>query len=133
IFAFDLDGNDEPGHDSKTAFVFSDTFIGEVYPHNYLRKSSTMINNSIGYYDPTKPMSEAFSFDWNEENSVPKSVFIPDQYIGKRLSNLLDSDGLSISTDPNGLLTQSADGIQYLTSGNQADIIIDFKNVHQIK
>ncbi len=133
IFAFDLDGNDEPGHDSKTAFVFSDTFIGEVYPHNYLRKSSTMINNSIGYYDPTKPMNEAFSFDWNEEGLVPKSIFKPDDYIGKRLSNLLDSDGLSISMDPNGKLTQSADGIQYLKSGNQADIIVDFKNTHEVK
>lgn len=133
IYAFDLNGNDKPGFDYKTAFVFSDTFIGQVNPNNMVRRNSTMINNSIGYYDPEKPFEEAFSFDWNLEGITPRSIFNPNSYMGKRLSNLLDSNGVEPSYSPSGKLTNVADGTQFLKTGNQAEIVIDLKDEYQVK
>ncbi len=127
IFTFNLtDGNETIGAaKNTTGFIFSDTFVGEVYENNKLRKSSTMINNSLGYYDWTKPFDEAFSFDYKEVDNKAESVFIPDSYIGQKSRNLMDGDGLSISQSKDALLNNSNEGISWLSDQIEGEVVID--------
>jgi hypothetical protein len=130
IFSFNLTNGDETiGADkSNIGFVFSDTFVGEVYTNNNLRKSSVMINNSLGYMNPNLPIDEAFSFDYRMIDGLPSSPFIPDAYIGLVPRNLLDGDGLSISQSKDSTLTNSSEGLSYRANQPQAELIIDLKD-----
>ena len=135
IFSFNLtDGNETIGANKNTVgFVFSDTFVGEVYPNNYLRKTSVMINNSLAYMNTALPLDQAFTFDYiMSQAGTPKSVFSPEHYIGKQARNLLDGDGLSITQHPSALLTNSAEGIGYRTSTIPAELIIDLHETHAL-
>lgn len=134
IFTFNLtNGNQAIGADKNTVgFIFSDTFVGEVYTHNNLRKSSVMINNSLGYMDTSKPLDEAFHFDYKMIDNKPSSPFIPNAYIGLVGRNLLDGDGLSISQQKNATLSNSSEGLGYRSQTNQAVIEIDVKDLHEI-
>ena len=135
IFTFNLtDGNESIGASKNTVgFIFSDTFIGEVYENNKLRKSSVMINNSLGYMNTKAPFDEAFTFDWRTTNDKPDSPFKPDIYIGQKARNLLDGDGLSISQSISATLSNSDEGISFLSDQTPASIVIDFKDVQTIK
>lgn len=129
IFTFDMNhGGDRIGVDhDTTGFIFSDTFVGEVYEHNKLRKSSVIINNSFGYLDHTHPFDrDQFSFDYDMVNDQPDAVIKPNQMIGPRAGNLLDSDGINPSYDKNGLLTNINEGTMWLSDDLDNHLIIDF-------
>lgn len=136
IFSFDLDhGGDEIGkaHD-VTGFVFSDTFVGEVYENNKLRKSSAMINNSFGYLSHKLSFDRnQFTFDYKMVDNKPKSVIIPDELIGSRARNLLDSDGLTASYHKSGLLTNLNEGTMWLSDQVDNELIIDLKSVTNLE
>ncbi|MDO9629859.1 MAG: DUF4185 domain-containing protein [Acholeplasmataceae bacterium] len=134
IFTFNLTDGDESIGASKntTGFIFSDTFVGEVYQNNKLRKSFTMINNSLGYYDWNKPFDEAFTFDYKISDNKAKSVFTPDHYIGKQARNLLDGDGLSITQSSEATLTNSTEGISWLTNQVPSEVVIDLKDFYNV-
>ena len=134
VFSFNLTSGDETiGADkSNIGFIFSDTFVGEVYTNNNLRKSSVMINNSLGYMNPDLPIDEAFTFDYRITDGLPSSPFIPDAYIGLTPRNLLDGDGLSISQSKDATLSNSSEGISYRASQAQAELIIDLKDLYNL-
>lgn len=135
IFTFNLtDGNEAIGASKDTVgFIFSDTFIGEVYENNKLRKSSVMINNSLGYMNVNAPFDEAFTFDWRVTDDKPDTPFKPDIYIGQKARNLLDGDGLTISQSKDATLSNSSEGLSYLTNQIPESIIIDLKDIQTIK
>ncbi len=135
IFSFNLtDGNDTIGAEKHTTgFVFSDTFVGEVYENNHLRKSSVMINNSLGYFSHDLPFEQAFSFDYPVVDGVAQSAFLPNAYIGSKGRNLLDGDGLSITHHFDGLLTNNNEGTMWLTDESQPDVLIDLGQSENIK
>ena len=100
IFSFNLTGEDVIGSSSmRTAFVFSDTFIGNVAPETFIRSSFTLINNTIGYYDPNKVFEEAFSFEVSEG---PISTFLPDTYLYQRPEQLFSNEGMNPSLSIEG-------------------------------
>ena len=126
IFAYNLESGDRSvGAGGPTAFVFSDTLIGEVFPHNKVRADFTMVNNTLGYFDPALPFDKAFSFAYPESDGQPASVFTPDAYTGKRARHLLDGDGLSIARSPQALLTNSDDGTMWRSDRTDAEITVD--------
>lgn len=126
IFSYNLSSDRRIiGSAGKTAFVFSDTIIGEVSPETHRRSSWSIINNSLGYYDPDLHFENAFDFDYALESGRPKSLFSPDAYLGKRARHLLDGDGLSASHDPQGLLTNNGDGTMWRSDQLQNELVID--------
>ncbi len=134
IFTFNLtDGNETIGAQKSTiGFIFSDTFVGEVYTHNNLRKTSIMINNSIGYMDTSLPLDEAFTFDYPVLGITPKSPFTPEHYIGLQARNLLDGDGLSISQSKDATLSHSSEGLGYRANASTAEITIDLHDSFEL-
>ena len=130
IFTFDLDnGGDEIGLQHRhTGYIFSDTFIGGVN-ENGLRVNFEMINNSFGYYDHEL---ERYTFDWDHTNDEPKSVLLPDSYIGSRAANLLDGDGLSLTHQPQGLLTNVNEGTMWLTDESKPELVIDLHQSYDV-
>lgn len=134
IFTFNLtDGNEQIGAlKSTVGFIFSDTFVGEVYTNNNLRKTAIMINNSIGYMDTSLPLDQAFTFEYPLAGITPKSPFVPDHYIGLVGRNLLDGDGLSISKSKSAYLSNSSEGLGYRANAPQAEVIIDLKDTFSL-
>lgn len=134
IFTYNLtDGNPMIGAPKEdVGFIFSDTFIGEVYPHNKLRKSSVMINNSLGYMSTSLPFNEAFQFEWGIKDDKPDSIYHPDHYIGNRARNLTDGDGLSITQSKDATLNTSSEGISYLSQEIPSEIDIDLRTTHHL-
>lgn len=131
IFSFNLNGDDSIGAlNPKTAFVFSDTFIGKVNTFNHIRLGNTMINNTLGYYGGTKPITDGLNFDWRMTDSAPDSIFIPNAYIGYLPNNLLDSDGLSSYFNESATLTNQANGIMWKSPKLSENYLqIDFHQV----
>ncbi|AUD64617.1 hypothetical protein BK011_02575 [Tenericutes bacterium MZ-XQ] len=130
IFTFDMNnGGDRIGVDHETTgFIFSDTFVGEVYENNKLRKSSLIINNSFGYLSHNDPFDrDQLSFDYDIKDGVAKSVIEPNEMIGSRARNLLDNDGIMPSYDQNGLLTNVNEGTMWLSDQIDNELIIDLK------
>jgi hypothetical protein len=130
IFTFDLNhGGDQIGIDhDTTGFIFSDTFVGEVYENNKLRKSSVMINNSFGYLSHDGSFNRnQLSFDYDLNNGVATSVIEPDQLLGSRARNLLDNDGIMPSYDRHGLLTNINEGTMWLSNQIDNELIVDLK------
>lgn len=135
IFTFDLDnGGDQINLEHHTTgFIFSDTFIGEVYENNKLRKSYSFINNSFGYLTNDGDFNrEQLSFDYDMSTGTPKSVLKPDSYIGSRARNLFDSDGLSISNNEEATLTNINEGTMWLSDTISSSLVMDFKNIREI-
>lgn len=133
IFSYNLEtGKRGIGDSGRTGFVFSDTFVGEVFTHNMLRATYTMIHNSMGYYDPHMPFEDAFSFDYKTIQQNAKSLFEADAYIGKRARHLLDADGLDVE-DPSGKLTHLADGTMWLSNQVPNHLTIDLKNSSEVE
>ncbi|TVP86301.1 MAG: DUF4185 domain-containing protein [Acholeplasmataceae bacterium] len=128
IFSYNLSsGSRTIGAIGKTGFVFSDTIIGQVNPETHQRSNWSIINNTVGYYDPALPFDDAFSFDYVIENNRAVSMFVPDAYTGKRARHLLDGDGLSISHAKEGLLTNSGDGTMWRSNVLPNALTIDLK------
>lgn len=73
IFSIPLNGaSDQPGSagsDTKTLFLFSDTYAGQVQPISRARESGAIVNNSVGLLSGARPDPAAIRFDW-----VPKSA-----------------------------------------------------------
>ncbi len=136
IFTFDLNnGGDRIGqyHDT-TGFIFSDTFVGEVYEHNKLRKSGRIINNSFGYLSHENPFDRhQLSFDYDMVDGVAESVVIPDELIGSRARNLLDNDGITPSYQKEGLLTNKNEGTMWLSNQIDNELVIDLKVLRQVE
>ncbi len=135
IFSFDLDnGGDKIGiNHNTTGFIFSDTFIGGVNPDTFLRINPEIINNSFGYLDNTVPFSaDAFTFIQGGNLENPKSVLLPDSYIGHVARNLLDSDGLTISNNPLAKLTNVDEGTMWLSSKMDNSLIIDLQANYEL-
>src|SRR5699024_5875945 len=85
--------------DTKTVFVFRDTFIGEVDEASNRRLESEMINNSLGILEGSEPNVEAIKFQWEKnKNDQPDSIFIPTTAKGKSIEDSYYwlQDGISI-------------------------------------
>lgn len=79
IFSIPLSGVDQPGSstdETKTVFLFSDTYSGKVEPVTRMRESEAIVNNSVALLDGAKPDPDQIRFEW-----VPKtadmSLFTP--------------------------------------------------------
>ncbi len=79
IYSIPLGGNDAIGTagQQQTAFVFSDTFIGEVLPDGSRAPGGRFVNNSLALLDGAEPDPDAISFYWRGSEVNPKSVFVP--------------------------------------------------------
>lgn len=63
---------------TKTLFVFSDTFIGDVNVPGRRLPGSTLVNNTLALMDGLEPIPEAIDFFWREgSDGSPKAVFVP--------------------------------------------------------
>jgi hypothetical protein len=126
IFSYNLASGDRSlGSSGFTGFVFSDTFVGDVFAHNKLRSHYTMVNNSLAYFDPEKPFDAAFEFVYRETEGKAASVFPAEAYTGLRARNLLDGDGLTKSRSASALLTNKADGTMWLSDQPKPVVTID--------
>lgn len=119
IFSFNL------GDPNELLFIFSDTFVGEVNENNKLRNKSTIVNNTIGYYDKS---TNEFDFVYETNEDVPVSMFLPNSYLSNRPRNLFDTDGLSISNNKEAILDNENTGTMWLTEEKEAELIIDLKS-----
>lgn len=78
IYSIPLDGNERPrgGRGTLTAWVFSDTFIGDVGPGGQRLAGTTMINNTMALQtelgDP-----RSLRFLWDRSGSQAASMFVP--------------------------------------------------------
>lgn len=80
IYAIPFNGCDKQGTaaETKTIFMFGDTFIGSVDEATDYRISTKMINNTLGILNGAEPKLEALDFRWNvDENNEPASIFVP--------------------------------------------------------
>ena len=124
IFSFNIRGEDMIGASSmRTAFVFSDTFIGEVAPETFIRSRFSLINNTIGYYDPDKVFEDAFTFDVNEG---PMSTYLPDAYLYQRPEQLFSNEGLNPSLSVNGKI-QLETTSYWVTDDYQVPLVMSFE------
>lgn len=120
IFSFNLTGPDAINHPNDlTALIFSDTFIGGVNPQTFSRIQPTIINNSVGYYDPSLPFSEAFTFDYD----LP-ALFLPDAFLYPKPSQLLTNEGL-VPTTPLGRVDETLTAY-WLSEDLQSELIFTF-------
>ncbi len=81
IYSIPLSGVDAPGMaaGTKTLFVFSDTFIGDVGLTGKRLSGTTMVNNTLALLDGSGPNPENIRFIWGEDGQGdPDSVFLPD-------------------------------------------------------
>lgn len=80
IYAIPLDGkrNQSAGSASETAWIFSDTLIGEI-SDGQLQPGLSMVNNTIAYLKGNKPDSESIRFEWaTNQEGQPISLFSPE-------------------------------------------------------
>ncbi len=78
IYSIPLDGKDAPDSQSRTFWVFSDTFIGDVDPGGSRLPGTTLVNNTIAYLPANAgPAAGLIRFDWGELNGNPAAMFVP--------------------------------------------------------
>ncbi len=80
IYSIPLSGCEIPGRTdgTKTLFVFSDTFVGDVDRETMARKDFTMVNNTLGLLEDGQPIAEKMKFIWGKNGDGSNSpVFIP--------------------------------------------------------
>lgn len=120
IFSFNLDGPDEIDHPNDlTAFIFSDTFVGGVNPQTFSRMNASLINNSLGYYDPSLNFSQAFSFEYDSP-----ALFEPDVFLYPRPSQLIANEGL-VPTTSQGRLDENLSAY-WLSNDLESDLVFTF-------
>lgn len=127
VYSFNLsDGDRSIGAKSDMiAFIYSDTFVGEIGTNN-VRYRTVMVNNTISYYDPSKPHLEAMEFEWGiNEEGKPDSIFLPHAFTGNRASQLVDGVGLKPNNTIDGKLINQPAGTQWLSNW-QENIEIKF-------
>lgn len=136
IFSFDMNnGGDQIGVDHETTgFVFSDTFVGEVYENNKLRKTSVIINNSFGYLTNYQNFNRnQLSFDYPiDEQSNAVTPIVPDAYTGTSARNLLSNDGLYPSYQTDGKLENDNNESMWLSNHIENEIHIEFSKKEEI-
>jgi len=80
IYSIPLNGIETHGRaaETKTLFVFGDTFIGDVDGETDARSPSTvMINNSLAMLEGDRPDPAAITFLWDRSGDVPASAIVP--------------------------------------------------------
>jgi len=80
IYAIPLSGIDAPGSataQSRTVFVFSDTFVGNVNAQGERMPGTVMINNTMAMLRGPDPISARMKFYYPVVNGNPRSVLIP--------------------------------------------------------
>ncbi len=80
IYAVPLSGYEGPGKadETKTLFVFSDSFVGEVDLQTMARRDFRMFNNTLALLDGGKPDVDQIRFIWGKNgDGSQSSVFIP--------------------------------------------------------
>jgi len=80
IYAIPLSGYEGPGkaNETKTMFVFSDTFIGQVDRKTMARKNFRMVNNTLALLDGEEPVDNKIRFIWGlNGDGNQSSVFVP--------------------------------------------------------
>ncbi|PAT01703.1 hypothetical protein CI105_05515 [Candidatus Izimaplasma bacterium ZiA1] len=136
IFSFNLtNGNDTVGAvENTTGFVFSDTFIGNVNEETLLRSNFSMINNTFGYLNTGDVNYENMEFDYDlTTNNIPKSIFLPDDFIGYDESNIINNIGLDFYNTSDALLTNIGNGNMWLSSETtDQEIIFDLKDIKDV-
>lgn len=90
IFAIPLSGYEGPdkAESTKTLFVFSDTFIGDVDPVTNARKNATMVNNSMAVLDGGKPDSTKLRFIGHSLGGSVLAKYLSQERIGIRIAAL---------------------------------------------
>lgn len=79
IFSVPLDGHDAPGGASgTTAFLFSDTVIGEVLPNGSRAEGAQIVNNTMARLSGGAPDPARIEFLWRTEGEAPRAVFEPE-------------------------------------------------------
>jgi len=79
IFSVPLDGRDAPGGASgTTAFLFSDTVIGEVLPDGSRAPGAQIVNNTLARLSGGAPLPSSIEFFWRTEGDKPRAVVEPE-------------------------------------------------------
>ena len=81
IYAIPLSGYEAPGkaNETRTLFVFGDSFIGQVHPETMKRSDFGMINNSLALLNGGKPDDSQVRFIWGKNGDGSRtSVFLPE-------------------------------------------------------
>src|SRR5690606_30508892 len=102
IYSIPFNGCEKQGEaqNTKTIFIFGDTFIGTVDPTTNHRISPKMLNNSIAILEGNMPKEDRIKFMWNEdEDGNPLSYLVPASEKGKSIeeSYYWLQDGISIA------------------------------------
>lgn len=80
IYSIPLSGDESAGgvESTDTLFVFSDTFIGEVTPHDTRRRGTELINNTLAVLPAGVPDPERVRFFWRTNgDGGAGAVFVP--------------------------------------------------------
>ncbi|WP_169306607.1 discoidin domain-containing protein [Cohnella pontilimi] len=81
IFTIAYNGYDAPGNadQTKTLFLFSDTFVGSVNPVSKYRNTADFTNNTLGVLTGGKPDPANMQFIWgtNENGQTSSGLFVP--------------------------------------------------------
>ncbi len=113
----------------RLMFIFSDTYIGDVYENNKLRYNDTLVNNTLAYYDPEYSFEEGLEFEYAGTFDAPENIYDPDHYIGYHPSNLYSGDGLDYTNVADGRLLDESLGHMWKTESETADtLMLDFKD-----
>lgn len=80
VYSIPLNGNDQQGSgtSTRTVFVFSDTFVGDVGLTGERLPGTTVVSNSLGLLQPSGVVDPAnLDFYWGTENGAPAAAFVP--------------------------------------------------------
>lgn len=80
IYSIPLNSNDQQGSAAltKTLFVFSDTFIGDVDAQGRRLPGTTIVNNTLGLLqESTLPDPANMDFYWGSDKGAPAAAFVP--------------------------------------------------------
>ncbi|HIJ66202.1 MAG TPA: DUF4185 domain-containing protein [Candidatus Hydrogenedentes bacterium] len=80
IYAIPLSGWEAPGKadSTKTVFVFSDSFVGEVDPETMARRNYSMVNNALAVLAGGRAAPENIRFLWGRaRDGGPAAAFVP--------------------------------------------------------
>lgn len=118
IYSISYSGQDVQTNktDTKTLFVFGDTFIGDVDTKSKRRTSQVMINNTLAVIPNGVPNHEAFTYIWSRDEEgqpqsaitplTPKTLTIPDCYYwlqdGINIGGMFYCFPLIIGPNPDG-------------------------------
>lgn len=78
IYSIPLGGVDAAGSAERTAFVFSDTFIGDVNADGTRAGGSLLVNNTVALLDGAAPDPDRIAFFWRRDGGRPRAVFVPE-------------------------------------------------------